>query len=123
MLVLSRKPNQTLNIGDSISIKVVRVKGNSIQLGIEAPREVKIVRNELLGNEQAADGNASDVDSRHANSKSRDSSSPRGEDDDDDSEVGKTSRRFATITGLATQSSLRHRHSMSPLHSSCGDRW
>lgn len=48
MLVLSRKPNQSIRIGNEITIKIVRVKGNTIQLGIEAPKEVPVVRSELL---------------------------------------------------------------------------
>ena len=48
MLVLSRKLNQTIHIGDSISVSVVRIKGNVIQLGIDAPKAVHVVRAELL---------------------------------------------------------------------------
>ncbi|MEO8272126.1 MAG: carbon storage regulator [Aureliella sp.] len=48
MLVLSRKLNQTVHIGDNISVSVVRIKGNVIQLGIEAPRNVHVVRSELI---------------------------------------------------------------------------
>ncbi|MCA9161177.1 MAG: carbon storage regulator [Planctomycetales bacterium] len=48
MLVLSRKLNQTIRIGDSISVSVLRIKGNVIQLGIEAPRDVHVVRSELI---------------------------------------------------------------------------
>lgn len=48
MLVLSRKLNQTVRIGDNISVSVVRIKGNVIQLGIEAPKDVHVVRSELI---------------------------------------------------------------------------
>ena len=48
MLVLSRKLNQTICIGDNISVSVVRIKGNVIQLGIEAPRDIHVVRAELI---------------------------------------------------------------------------
>lgn len=47
MLVLSRKPNQKINIGSDITITVVKVKGNVIRLGIEAPRDVRVIRSEL----------------------------------------------------------------------------
>lgn len=47
MLVLTRKPNQSVQIGDQITVRVIRIKGNSIQLGIEAPRQVNILRSEL----------------------------------------------------------------------------
>ena len=48
MLVLSRKPNQKICIGDSITISVVRVHGNTIRLGIEAPKDIRVMRSELM---------------------------------------------------------------------------
>lgn len=53
MLVLSRKLNQSIHIGDGISIRVVRIKGNSIQLGIDAPKDVHVLRSELLERDAA----------------------------------------------------------------------
>jgi carbon storage regulator CsrA len=47
MLVLSRKPQQQLRIGDNVTITVLRIKGNAVQIGIEAPRAVRVVRGEL----------------------------------------------------------------------------
>ncbi len=47
MLVLSRKLNQEIKIGDNVTITVLKVKGNTVRLGIEAPRNVRIVRGEL----------------------------------------------------------------------------
>jgi len=47
MLVLSRKPDEKLVIGDSIVLTVVEIKGDTVKLGIEAPSEVKIYRGEL----------------------------------------------------------------------------
>ncbi len=47
MLVLSRKENQSIQIGDSITIKVVFVAGSRVKLAIEAPREVRVLRGEL----------------------------------------------------------------------------
>lgn len=49
MLVLSRKPAQRIQIGESIVVTVVRVDGNTVRLGIEAPAEVPVYRQELLG--------------------------------------------------------------------------
>ncbi len=51
MLVLTRKPQQTITIGNDIKISVVKVRGNAIQLGIEAPKDVRIMRSELLDRE------------------------------------------------------------------------
>ena len=48
MLVLSRKLDESIQIGDEISVKVLGVSGQQVRLGIEAPRDVQIDRAELL---------------------------------------------------------------------------
>jgi carbon storage regulator len=48
MLVLSRKPGEKILIGDHISITIVRIGPNTVRIGIEAPRNMNIVREELL---------------------------------------------------------------------------
>lgn len=48
MLVLSRKPMQSLVIDQEIKITVIRVEGNQVRLGIEAPGHVRILRGELV---------------------------------------------------------------------------
>ena len=47
MLVLSRKVGERIWIGDEISITVVRITGGGVRLGIEAPTEMPVVREEL----------------------------------------------------------------------------
>ena len=47
MLVLSRKLNEKIHLGDNITVTVLRVQGNTIRLGIDAPRDVRILRGEL----------------------------------------------------------------------------
>jgi len=47
MLVLSRKPGERILIGDDIAITIVRIGPNTVRLGIEAPRDLNIVREEL----------------------------------------------------------------------------
>ena len=47
MLVLTRKADQKIIIGEEIEITIVRVRGNAVRLGINAPREVSVVRGEL----------------------------------------------------------------------------
>lgn len=47
MLVLTRKQKESIKIGDSIVITILRVQGHSVRVGIEAPREVRVVRGEL----------------------------------------------------------------------------
>ena len=51
MLILSRKLNETVYVGEDIVIKVVKLKGNVVGLGIEAPANVKVMRSELLARE------------------------------------------------------------------------
>jgi carbon storage regulator len=47
MLILSRRPGESLTIGDDIVITVVSVNGNQVRLGINAPREVRVLRDEI----------------------------------------------------------------------------
>jgi carbon storage regulator len=48
MLVLSRKPGEAIRIGDDIEISIIEVRGDTVRIGIEAPRSVAIFRQELL---------------------------------------------------------------------------
>lgn len=48
MLVLSRRPNDAIVIGENIRIVITRVVGDRVYVGIEAPRDVPICREELL---------------------------------------------------------------------------
>ena len=48
MLVLSRKPGETILIGDDIEISIVEVRGDTVRIGINAPRNITILRQELL---------------------------------------------------------------------------
>ena len=48
MLILTRRPGETILIGDNIQVTVVDVDRNQVRIGIDAPQEVKIVREELL---------------------------------------------------------------------------
>lgn len=47
MLVLSRKTGERILIGDDVAITVVRIGPNSVRIGIEAPKSMNIVREEL----------------------------------------------------------------------------
>lgn len=53
MLVLSRKQSQRIKLGDSIVITVVRVAGDKVRLGIDAPRDMLVLRDELEPHEVA----------------------------------------------------------------------
>lgn len=48
MLVLSRKAGETIQIADNIEIKILEIKGDTVRVGIEAPKSVDIVRGELI---------------------------------------------------------------------------
>jgi carbon storage regulator len=60
MLVLTRKQQQQIKIGDEIVVTILRVKGNTVRVGIEAPRSVRVVRGELPpeGQTEPADADA-----------------------------------------------------------------
>ena len=47
MLILSRKTNQKIRVGDSIEITVIEVRGDQVKIGVEAPRSVKVCREEI----------------------------------------------------------------------------
>ena len=47
MLVLSRRPNESIRIGSNIQIKLLQVRGNQVTLGIAAPAEVAVDREEV----------------------------------------------------------------------------
>jgi len=59
MLILTRRLNESLMIGDQVKITVLGVKGSQVRLGIEAPRDVSVHREEIFERiiaEKAADG-------------------------------------------------------------------
>lgn len=54
MLVLSRKTDQSIVIDERITITVLEVRGDRIRLGIDAPKEIPVMREELLVKVSAA---------------------------------------------------------------------
>lgn len=46
-LILTRRAGEALVIGDNVTVRVLSVKGNQIRLGVEAPREVSVHREEI----------------------------------------------------------------------------
>jgi carbon storage regulator len=61
MLILSRRPGERLTIGDNITVTVVSINGNQIRLGIDAPREVRVLSDEIykaIRNENQAAANS-----------------------------------------------------------------
>lgn len=57
MLVLTRKVGEALTIGSEVTVRLIRINGNQVRLGIEAPESVKVFRSEL----QASLSHASDL--------------------------------------------------------------
>ena len=56
MLVLSRKESQRIRLGDSIVITIVKISGDKVRVGIEAPTSVLVLRDELEPRHQAREG-------------------------------------------------------------------
>jgi len=73
MLILTRRINETLNIGDDVQVTVLGIKGNQVRIGINAPRDVPVHREEIYqrikreerGSSEEQSGNAGDYSSDH----------------------------------------------------------
>jgi carbon storage regulator len=67
MLVLTRKSNQSIMIGDDVEVSILAVAGDKVRLGISAPREVPVFRKEIYvqlrpdGADPAADARVGDA--------------------------------------------------------------
>jgi carbon storage regulator len=48
MLILSRKTNEKIMIGDEISLTIIEIRGDQVKIGIEAPKSVKVFRQEVF---------------------------------------------------------------------------
>jgi carbon storage regulator len=68
MLILSRKIDEQIKIGDNITITIIEVRGDQVKIGVEAPKSVKVFREEVFNaiqkeNKAAAVGDAVSLDS------------------------------------------------------------
>jgi carbon storage regulator len=54
MLVLTRKVGEVIRIGDTITVRVLQARGSQVRLGVEAPSDVRIFREEIYEPEGAA---------------------------------------------------------------------
>lgn len=79
MLVLTRKPGQSIMIGDGVEVQVLSVGGEKVRLGITAPRDVSIFRNEVYDRIEDEQSNAQG----------------RGDDDEEDKAVAQALAKFS----------------------------
>ena len=97
MLVLTRKLNEQIQIGNDITITVVRVKGNTVRVGIDAPRDVRVIRAELP---QSGAGEPVPKSSEHGTATGEAHTAPADTGEDGD---------------IRTPSHVRHDHACGPL--------
>ncbi len=62
MLILSRKAEEEIRLGDNITVKVLSIHNGQVKLGIDAPRDVRVVRGELYAEIGKANLEASRAD-------------------------------------------------------------
>jgi carbon storage regulator len=62
MLVLTRKPNQSIMIGDDIEVSVLSVVGDKVRIGINAPQDIPVFRTEIYVEIQREQGDGSRSD-------------------------------------------------------------
>jgi carbon storage regulator len=48
MLILSRKVNEKIMIGDNIAVSIIEIRGDQVRLGVEAPKTIKVFRREVF---------------------------------------------------------------------------
>lgn len=66
MLVLTRRPNQSIRIGEDVTITVIEVRGDQVRIGIEAPRSTPVHRAEVLAQVQQENAAAAQSSMRDA---------------------------------------------------------
>ena len=63
MLILTRRISESVIIGDNVKITVLGIKGNQVRLGIDAPRDVSVHREEIYNRIQSEGDSNSDAES------------------------------------------------------------
>ena len=61
MLILSRKPQEAVILSGNIEVKIAKIEGDSVKLAIRAPKEVSIVRKEVMESVERANREASSL--------------------------------------------------------------
>ena len=49
MLIVTRRPGEALKIGDNVTVTIIRIKGNQVKIGIDAPKDIPVWREEIGG--------------------------------------------------------------------------
>ncbi len=62
MLILTRRVGETLMVGDEVTVTVLGVKGNQVRIGVNAPKDVAVHREEIYQRIQREKGNADHQD-------------------------------------------------------------
>ena len=55
MLILTRRPGESIQVGNDIEISVLEIRGNQVRIGINAPAEILVLRTELLESKPQAE--------------------------------------------------------------------
>ena len=84
MLVLTRKLQEKIRIGDNVTVTVLRVKGNAVRIGIEAPQDVSILRGEIPRFDDVPTEDASETEPAESMSTDEPAIAPTLEDTNED---------------------------------------
>ena len=85
MLILTRRINETLNIGDEVQVTVLGIKGNQVRIGINAPRDVPVHREEIYQRIKREERMRAAAGDQPINNGSNPAGNGGGVDQDDDS--------------------------------------
>lgn len=72
MLILTRRVGETLMVGDEVTVTVLGVKGNQVRIGVNAPREIAVHREEIYERIKAEQNQAQDQDQDQAQDQDQD---------------------------------------------------